>query len=134
VSLYDYHIKKGTRPTLSEYSKLLQSEVRTFSKAFIIIDALDECPEINGTRMSFLTEVRKLQPSIHLLVTSRHIPAIEREFREATRLEISASDEDVRRYLEGRIAKESQLASHVEADPALQGKIIDTLVENAKGM
>ena len=122
------------RPTLAECANLLQSEVRGFSKIFIVIDALDDCPESNGTRMSFLMEIRKLQPNIHLLVTSRYIPSIEREFEKAARLEICASDGDVRKYLECRIASEPQLVRHVKMDPTLQDTIINALVEKAKGM
>ena len=134
VSLYDYHIRNETRPALSELSKLLQLEVRRFSKVFILIDALDECPQSNGVRMSFLKEIQKLAPSIHLLVTSRHSSVIEREFEKAGHLEIRASDEDVRRYLECRIKMEHQLIRLVKTHPALQGNIISTIVEKAKGM
>ncbi|KAI9770214.1 MAG: hypothetical protein M1839_003242 [Geoglossum umbratile] len=134
VSLYHHHIEKRTRPTLVEWSKSLQSEVYRFSKVFIIIDALDECLESNGTRDSFLAEIKKLQPSVRLLVTSRYIPTIEYEFEKAARVEIRASDEDVRRYLEGRIERERRSVRHVRADLALQKTIIDTIVEKAKGM
>jgi hypothetical protein len=133
MSLYHHHVKKRTRPTLSEWSKLLQSEVRRLSKVFIIIDALDECPESNGTRDSFLIEIRKLQPSIHLLVTSRHIPTIS-DFENAARVDVRASDKDVRRYLKDRIERERRLVRHVKADPTLQETIINTIVEKAKGM
>jgi hypothetical protein len=70
ISLYENHIKKQTPLTLKECSNLIKLEAHRFSKVFMVIDALDECSKINGTRMSFLTEIRKLQPSIHLLVTS----------------------------------------------------------------
>ena len=133
-SLYHDHIKKQKRPTLDQWFKLLQSEVQRFSKVFIIIDALDECPESKGTRDSFLAEIRKLQPSIHLLVTSRHIPTIECEFEKAAQVEIRARDEDVRRYLERRIKREHRLISLVKVDLALQETIINTIVEKAKGM
>ena len=128
VSLYHQHINKHTRPTLTECTDLLQSEARGFSKVFIAIDALDECPESNGTRMSFLREIWKLQPSMHLLDTSRHIPSIEREFEKAVRVEIRASNEDVGRYLEGRIEKEHRLVRHVRADPTLKNSIINIIV------
>ncbi|KAH0543788.1 hypothetical protein FGG08_001970 [Glutinoglossum americanum] len=133
VSLYSRHTKKGTRPTLGEYSRLLQSEVRGFSKVFIIVDALDECPESNGTRNSFLTEIRKLL-NIRLLVTSRYISAIQREFEKTASVEIRASDGDIRRYLEGRIEREYRLERHVKACPILQETIVNTTVEKAKGM
>jgi ankyrin repeat domain-containing protein 50 len=134
VSLYRHHSKMQTRPTLDELSKLLQLEVRRFSKAFIVIDALDECPESKGTRDSFVAEIRKLQPIAHVMVTSRHISTIEREFEKAARVEIRASGEDVRRYLEGRIENEGRLIRLVKADLALQETILNTIVENAKGM
>jgi hypothetical protein len=134
VSLYHRHSKKQTRPTLDELSKLLQSEVRRISKVFIIIDALDECPESNCTRESFLTEIRKLHPTIYLLITSRHILAVEREFEQAERVEIRASGVDVKKYLEYRIESEGRLVRLVRADPALQAVTVNTIVENAKGM
>jgi hypothetical protein len=90
---------------IDEYSSLLQTEVRRFPKVFIVIDALDECPESNGTRASFLAEIRKLQPNIHLLVTSRHI-----------------------------LTMESRLARNVKQDPDLQEAIKDVITENTKGM
>jgi ankyrin repeat domain-containing protein 50 len=113
---------------------VLQFEVRRPSKVFIVIDAIDECPESNGIRDSFLAEIRKLQPTIRLLITSRHIQTIEREFEKAARVEIRASDEDVRRYLERRIESEGRLVRLVKADPVLQTIIANTIVENAKGM
>jgi NACHT domain len=132
-SLYHHHVKERTRPALGEWSQLLQSEVHHLSKVFVIVDALDECSESNGTRDSFLTEIRKL-PNMHLLVTSRHILTIEREFEKAASVEIRASDEDVKRYLQDRIKKERRLVGHIKADPALGETIISTIVQKAKGM
>jgi hypothetical protein len=140
VSLYRQHSKKQTRPTLDEMSKLLQSkvhhllEVCRLSEVFIIIDALDECPESNGTRDSFVAEIRKLQPITHLLVTSRHISTIEREFEKAAWVEIHATGEDIGRYIESRIRSEGRLLRLLKANPALQAKITNTVIENAKGM
>lgn len=133
-SLCNRHRKEGTRPTVGEWSKLIQSEVSRLSGLFIIIDALDECPESKGTRDSFLAEIRKLEQSTHLLVTSRHISSIEREFETASRLEIRATDEDVRRYVEGRINSEVRLKRHVKAAPDLESSITSTVVQKAKGM
>ena len=134
VLLYQNCFKKRTRPTLNEWSKLLRLEVRHFSKVFILIDALDECPEGNNIRKNFLDEILELQSSVQLFVTSRRCSTIEREFEKATRIEIHASDEDVRRYLGCRIEGEHLLKRHVEADPFLRKQIINTIAEKAKGM
>ncbi|KAI9774337.1 MAG: hypothetical protein M1840_004231 [Geoglossum simile] len=134
ISTYQRYLGKKTRPPLDEWSDLLQIEARRFSKVLIAIDALDECPESNDTRATFLAEIRKLQPNIHLLVTSRHIPTIEREFGSAAHIEIRASDRDIRRYLESRIRGGSRLARNVEGDPALQELIVNAITERADGM
>jgi hypothetical protein len=70
----------------------------------------------------------------NLLVTSRRILSIEQDFADALRLEICASDEDILRYLEGRIGKKDRLKRLIKADLNLQNSLIDTIVENTKGM
>ncbi|KAI9783675.1 MAG: hypothetical protein M1839_003523 [Geoglossum umbratile] len=135
ASLYLEHTKYQTRPTFAEYSSLLQSEVQCFSKTFVIIDALDECQESDGrTRIDLLTEIWRLQPTVHLLVTSRDISTIKREFEGAARVEIRANDGDVRKYLQRRIGMEYRLAFHLKADLSLQEAIINAITSKAKGM
>jgi hypothetical protein len=134
IALYEKHINKRTRPSLVEYSNLLQSVVHDFSKVFIIIDALDEYIEEDGTRDHFLTEIRRLQPDIHLLVTSRWLPDIEHELKGLIRLEIRASDEDVTKYVKARIENGTRLKRYVNDDPTLLDAIIDTVVKNSQGM
>jgi hypothetical protein len=127
---HDYtNSKKKKKPTVREWTDLLQLEARLFSRVFIIIDALDECSDIN----SFLTEIRKLQLSIHLFVTSRYVLTIEHEFEMAARVEIRASDEDVRRYVGERIMRDL-LAKLIKPDPTLRETIVDSIAQNSKGM
>ena len=106
-SLYSRYHADNTRPKLEEVSSALHQEVQRYSRVFIVIDALDECPERNNTRWEFLGEVLKLpEDRVRLFCTSRHITSIENEFETATRLEIKATDEDVKRYVVGRIDSE----------------------------
>jgi hypothetical protein len=63
LSLYDYHTKNGTRPALGELSRLLQLESRRFSKVFVLIDALDECPESSYIRTSLLRRFGSYRPA-----------------------------------------------------------------------
>jgi hypothetical protein len=132
--LYKHHRSRQTRPSLSEYSRLLQAELRHFLKAFIVIDALDECSEESRIREHFLAEVQKLLPAVRLLVTSRHMPDIERKSEGAARLEICASDGDVKLYLESRIKSQHPLADYVETDPTLRSDILTTIIKRAHGM
>jgi hypothetical protein len=134
TTLYDTHFKYSTRPSLRDYSNLLQAAVQNLSKTFIIIDALDECPELDENRTSFLKEIRELQPNAHLFFTSRPERMIELEFQNAAHLEILASDDDIANYIEARIPSSSHLNRHLERDPTLRKVIIDTVIGTAKGM
>ncbi|KIN08970.1 hypothetical protein OIDMADRAFT_110360, partial [Oidiodendron maius Zn] len=130
--LYRTHIRQHSSPTLSDMSKILQSEIGRYSKIFVVVDALDECPESN--RSAMLKELRALQPTINLLVTSRFLDSIANDFEGATRLEISASAKDVQTYAIGRISREQRLSRLIGKDAALGKAIVETVVGNSKKM
>jgi hypothetical protein len=133
-ALYESHLRNGTRPSLGEYSKLLQTAVEGFSRVLIVIDALDEYPVAEGARDTLLAEIRKLQPRACLLVTSRDIPKIERGLQGACPLEIQASDEDMKGYLKECISSSSDLMGFTKEDRELQDAIMTTIVKKAQGM
>ncbi|KAF2175434.1 hypothetical protein K469DRAFT_647119, partial [Zopfia rhizophila CBS 207.26] len=132
TSLFHRHMQQLTRPTIAEWSMLLESQIGRFSRVFILIDALDECSE--STRDEFLYEMQQLQPFINLLITSRPISTIELELDGAARLGIHAADADIRRYLERRVKRERRLRRLLITDSALEETIVETIAENAKGM
>lgn len=135
MALYRRNRQGGSPPTLEEISGLLLAEARNFvGKFFIIIDALDECSELNGTRIALLGEIRKLQRISKILITSRETAAIEHELACSARLEICANDHDIGNYVERRIMSETRLARWVVEDEALRKTIFSTLVKNAQGM
>ncbi|EGY23740.1 ankyrin repeat protein [Verticillium dahliae VdLs.17] len=103
--LHDEHRRKRTRPSLDEVSRTLRHVADSYSRTFIIVDALDECQRNDGCRARFLTELFNLQAECgaNIFATSRCIPEITDRFSASTILEIRANDEDVRRYLDGRI-------------------------------
>jgi hypothetical protein len=126
-----YSSHKLRHPTLYEFKEALQIEIRSYSKVFVVVDALDECVD-DETRMVLLTALKDLP--VNLFVTSRYSLTTERKFDGAERLDIRAHDNDVRRYVENRILCEDRLARHVKADPSLQDDIINKVVDSAKGM
>jgi hypothetical protein len=85
--LYKSHSRHNIRPKLGEISEILKSETGRYSKIFVVVDALDECAEDKGSRESLLNELRKLQPIASLMVTSRFIDSIAREFEGMLQLE-----------------------------------------------
>jgi Cdc6-like AAA superfamily ATPase len=132
-SLYNNHRDKNTRPSVDEISKTLQSVVALYSRVFIIVDALDECQVSNGCRIRFLSEIFNLQEKrqASLFVTSRFIPEFDEKFKESMRLEIRASNQDVRRYLDSRM---SQLPGCVLRSLELQNEIKAEIIKAVHGM
>ena len=60
--------------------------------------------------------------------------SIKEIFKDASRLEIHASNEDIKAYLQGRIETMSRLKRQIAKDPEMENKIITTIVGNAQGM
>jgi hypothetical protein len=103
--LYDRHKITQTRPSSDEISRALQSMAVVYSRVFIIVDALDECQISDGCRTRLLSKILNLQVrnGANIFATSRFIPDITEKFQGSISLEIRASDEDMQRYLDGRI-------------------------------
>jgi hypothetical protein len=126
---YNHHQDHGTRPTLEELTNALALEIRMYSKVFIVVDALDECPEGDGTRTNLLQSLRCLVGTVSLLATSRDLSSIAQYFDGTKRLNIYANDQDIRKYIEGRIA--STPRRHLKA---LQETIVNEIIKNVQGM
>jgi hypothetical protein len=75
-----------------------------------------------------------LAGNINLMVTSRPLPSIEQQFNGADRLDITANNDDVRKYIVERIPHENRLARHVKKDPTLEESIVNSIVGKVKGM
>lgn len=132
-SLYDSHKDKQTRPSLIEISRALHSVANTCTRVFIVIDALDECQATGGHRANFLSEIFNLQATcrVNIFATSRYIPEIIERFQGSTRLEIHASEYDVRRYVDGHI---SHLPSFIGRSLDLKEEVKTEIVKAVDGM
>ncbi|KAL8787605.1 MAG: hypothetical protein Q9195_007693 [Heterodermia aff. obscurata] len=132
VSLYQRHTRSNTRPSNSELQRLLVSTASRFPSFFIVIDALDECSETSRSALG--SSLPSILPGAQILYTSRRLNDIERIFEGCHRLEIRASDSDIRRYIFDRILHEPRLARHIEADSNLKEVISDVIVRKSDGM
>ncbi|EWZ78700.1 hypothetical protein QL093DRAFT_2594685 [Fusarium oxysporum] len=131
--LYHKHKDKRSRPSFEDISSTLQSVVALYSRVFILIDALDECRASDGSRTRFLAEVFKLQArsGANIFATSRFIPDITEVFQNSISLEISATEEDVRRYLQNHMLR---LPAFVRRSPELQEEVKSSIVHSVQGM
>jgi hypothetical protein len=131
---YEFHNGKRTRPSVDEISKILHSVISKYSKTFVIIDALDECQAFDGNRDKFLAKIFDLQvkAKASLFAISRFIPEIVRQFERNVSLEIRASDNDIRRYLDARIPQ--LLRSGISKYATLQDTIRKEILNAVDGM
>jgi hypothetical protein len=129
--LHQRHADRGTSPSLDEICSALREVLAHYPSVYIVIDALDECQD--GTRRQFLSRLRDLQAErdVRLMVTSRFIPEIADAFQEATRLEIRASREDVKRFVAGQTYR---LPRCIQRDASLQELMQEKIVEAVDGM
>jgi Cdc6-like AAA superfamily ATPase len=128
--LYDKHYKKRTRPSLDEISRALHSTAANFSRLFIIVDALDECQVSEGCRLKLLSEIFNLQVKcdINIFATSRFDRGIEQSFESSIKLEIRATEEDVRTYLNHRMSStRAFLRKNQKLQEDIKSKIIDVV-------
>ena len=125
-SFYHHHQDHGTQPTLDEVVKVLDTELQSYSRVFLVVDALDECAN-TGSLVKLLRVLRSLRGPTNLMVTSRQLPFIEQYFRNTMRQEIRADDDDVRKYVENLLFDYPELER-------LQEIIARRIVENVRGM
>lgn len=131
--LHKQHADRGTRPSPDEVFSALQDALAHYSTVHIVVDALDECQDSDGTRRQFLAKLRDLQAGrdVRVMATSRFIPEIVDAFDKALELEVHASKGDVKRFVTGQLYR---LPECIRRDPALQEIVEEKIVEAVDGM
>lgn len=135
-SLYDFHVEKGTRPSVEELSRALEAVVSISSRVFLVLDGLDEC---NDARRPFLKAVFKFQETqnINVLATSRNNPDIAKYFRNSPTVRVFATRQDIGRYLDAHLMGDvGDLPSFVSGcdHAALRSDIKSTIVDASQGL
>lgn len=131
---HKHHIRLGTRPSTDELARLLRLQVEEFEEVFLVVDALDECPERDQTRKTLVAEMRGLLPKISFLVTSRNMPSIEMMFKHDMRLEIRAQDQDIRKFINSQMEQRDGLVDLLEGHNDVRSSIVTTVLEKTNGM
>ncbi|KAF5251438.1 hypothetical protein FANTH_3460 [Fusarium anthophilum] len=126
--LYNKRKASRTRPSLQELGRVLQEVAATYSRVYIVLDALDECETTDGTLPNFIQQVLDLQSTTNsnILATSRYIPEIKEKFRKAVSLKIRASEPDNKPELQEEI--KSRILESVQGMFLLAQLHLDSLV------
>jgi hypothetical protein len=131
--LHKKHADRGTKPSVEEIFGALQIVLSNYTTVHVVVDALDECADSNGTRGRFLLQLQNAQAmtDLRLMITSRPIPDVVGVLREAIILDVRARDQDVRRFVAGHIYR---LPKCVQRDSSLQGMVQDKIAKSVDGM
>lgn len=134
MKIYETCVRRGMLPSFQDLLSCLRSVMSSFSRSFIVIDALDESLVSRDGRDRLLSELFKLQgdkTSLNLLATSRFIPDIEQRFEGCLITEIRGHEDDLRRYITSSL---SLLRPFVQRNVDLQKDIVDTVATSVDGM
>jgi hypothetical protein len=109
--------------------------IRCYSSVYLVVDALDEYLNEKGMRPSLLAKIRDLQcgagADLHLMVTSRGIPEIVDEFKQASSLEVRASGEDVKNFVAGQM---DRLPNIIRRNEDLKDLVQNGIAQAVDGM
>lgn len=127
---------EGRRPNLDQlYESIRQLACsKEFNRVFLIIDALDECDQDSQRDDLLPLFIRMGADGINILLTSRPSPHdVQTRLRDAVKIELSAHEEDIRMYIEGKIERDLMTKELVEQAKCKE-EIIKQLVDSSKGM
>jgi hypothetical protein len=131
--LYDHHSKQKSKLSQDEIFMALLTICLNYAIVYFVVDALDECSDQDNTRSRLIERLRDLQTktNVRLLFTSRFIPEITEKFRSDLTVEVRASEEDVKQFIEGQI---SRLPNCIKRDDELRRAVQSKIVEAVDGM
>ncbi|KAL8994017.1 MAG: hypothetical protein Q9188_007184 [Gyalolechia gomerana] len=132
TDVYRKHDSGRTRPVWEDIVRIFEDSIKNLDTVYLVVDALDECSE--DARKKLLDYFKSLPANIKLLVTTRHIAQITREFYDSPKVEIRADPIDLRKYITTRIAGNRKLEGYVLDDTSLKTHIRDKVTTKADKM
>ncbi|KAI9876586.1 MAG: hypothetical protein M1830_006164, partial [Pleopsidium flavum] len=130
---YSSRIMMERAPTVKDHVGLLLKILDNFTKTYIFIDALDECPE--ETREELLPVLETLRSSAYLFLTSRPHINVDQLLHGVSQIKVLASDADIKTYLKAKMTRRgSRLATFIARDSSLENDIVRMVSEKAGGM
>ena len=127
-ALYYRHHVAGSSPSTSELLIVLQSMIRLYDRVFIVVDALDEC----SSRERLLAIMSQLQRGfkVNFFTTSRNKTDTDSWLpRDVHILKMKAGEDDIRQYVEYRLAQ----TRIPFGDAEMRHEIIDAIYKRAGG-
>lgn len=135
LTLYE-HCEKGQRqPRLDDLKSTLIKVLSDFSNSYIVLDALDECPERDGLLQWLESLPSQLPQSLRLLVLSRNEEDIAEELEAvanpAISIEDAVVDSDIREYVGSQLKNDKRFRAWPSA---IRDEVETVLCAKAEGM
>jgi hypothetical protein len=131
TKLYEKNEKGASRPSLGELISLFQ-ELGKMKTIWIIVDALDECSDKDDSRNILLKQLGNLHGVCNILMTSRSSVSTPEYFENYLKIEITAKESDVDKYIAGHLS--SRLQAHIKQKPTLYDEIKSAVIKSAQKM
>ncbi|KAF8206576.1 ankyrin repeat-containing domain protein, partial [Mycena galopus ATCC 62051] len=131
---HDHHRKRGTSPALNDVLQILHSIIAEYSKIYVVLDALDECPELK--RDVLLEHLSKAMEgtAVNLFLTSRPHITLHPYFPDTQTLDIRANTGDLYQFVDEYISKSRNLSKHIRTRPELWEEIRTKIISESDGM
>ena len=133
-----YEKPNRDQPGQDDLEKILLACVKTYDEVFLVVDALDECPEDGDVRhymMECLARLSDAASHVKILATSRELPDIRESMvmlgAKPVSIKTHSVDADIRKYMATQMSRDHRLSRLETATKAL---IENTISEKADGM
>ena len=135
TDIFNAHKKSKISLSIRTISKALEIVASSYSKVFVVVDAIDELETSTGSQHMFLTQLFSIKANasccMNIFATSRALPEIVDRFKDGIVLEIRATEQDVDRYVTAHM---SSLPSFVRHNLKLQEEVRTELARYFDGM
>jgi archaellum biogenesis ATPase FlaH len=136
ASLYASCLNGQRQPTTETLLETLKEMIQDYSKAFLIIDALDECTK-REELLSALSSIAAWKLGMHILVTSRREADIGETITQmgtsGVSIQSTLVNNDIRAYVRERLNSDPKL-KRWKKNQSIRDEIETTLIEKAGGM
>ena len=137
--LYTKHNRFRTKPNMNEIVSVVLAEICRHSIVFVVVDALDECPEDRRVRAKFVEKLQHILSSttptktkVRLLITSR---LTNHAFLDAIEFKIQAPDDDIKRIvcqrIEEGLSDDNGMSQKIRQNDKLKDELAQMIVERA---
>ncbi|QIW96305.1 hypothetical protein AMS68_001823 [Peltaster fructicola] len=132
------HSGRPPPPDTKELEKILLQITESYNEVFVVLDALDESPELNNTRQDLLERLSSLMSglsNLRLFATSRYLPDVCEAMEDLASQQISINASDINKDIQAHVVAQLATKPRLRKFTSVVKKMIERNVsEHADGM